>query len=119
MARELVEHRFKPEELQALGAELGRANQTIYDLRGERTSVATSLGASIKAAEKFAAELTTKLNQKFELREIEVIFKYNTPKLGLKTVYRADNDEEVRVAPMSPEEQQREFNFSDDPRPER
>jgi hypothetical protein len=116
---ESVEYRFTPEELRELGMDLGRANQTVYDLRSEKSSVVTSLGATIKSAEKHAAELTTKLNQKFEMREVEVVAEMDKPKPGLKTIYRTDTGDELRTVAMTLEEQQGTFRFDDESRPEK
>jgi hypothetical protein len=118
---ESVEYRFTSDELRELGMELGRANQTIYDLRSDKASVVTSMGAAIKAAEKHAAELTTKLNQKFEMRDTEVIAVMDRPRSGLKTLVRVDTGEELRIVAMTLEEQQSTFSFGDGegPRPEK
>lgn len=111
--RESLEYHFKPEELRELGAELARANQAVYDLRAEKVATVTSVGALIKAAEKLAAELTMKLNQKFEFRDVEVVFDMDRPKPGLKTMIRTDTNVEVRIMPMSLEEQQGTFRFEE------
>lgn len=103
---ENIEYRFSDEELLALGKQLAHANQTIYDFRSEKEAAVASLNSSIKTAEKEAADLTTKIERKSELREVEVVAVMDKPRVGLKTIVRADNGKEVRVAVMSLEEQQ-------------
>ena len=108
---ESIEYRFTQEELLALGQELARTNQSIYDLRAEKTAATASLSGSIKEAEKVAALLTTKITHKSELREVEVVPIMDKPRQGLKTMVRADNGNEVRVVVMSLEEQQSTLDF--------
>jgi hypothetical protein len=108
---ESIEYRFSDDELLALGKQLAHANQEIYDLRAEKAAAMTSLNASIKGAEKIAAELTTKIERKSEMREVEVVPVMDKPRTGLKTMIRADTGEELRVAVMSMEEQQATIDF--------
>ena len=70
---ELLEYRFSDVELLALGQQLARSNQQVYDLRAEKVSAVASLVASIKLAEKLSADLTGKIERKSEMRETEVI----------------------------------------------
>jgi hypothetical protein len=117
MAREFesIEYRFSDDELLALGKQLARANQEIYDLRTEKKAATSSLNASIGAAEKTAAELTMKIERKAEMREVEVVPVMDKPRTGLKTMIRADTGEELRVAVMSLEEQQATIDFEGGP----
>ena len=103
---ELLEYRFSDVELLALGQQLARSNQQVYDLRAEKVSAVASLVASIKAAEKLSADLTGKIERKSEMREVEVISSMNRPSAGMKTIERLDNGEEVRVAVMTDEERE-------------
>lgn len=116
MSREFesVEYRFSDEELLALGKQLARANQEIYTLQAEKDAAITTLKGSIKAAEKTVQELTTKIERKSEMRDVEVIAVMDRPRAGLKTIVRADTGAELRIAVMSLEEQQSSFNFGDD-----
>ena len=103
---ELLEYRFSDVELLALGQQLARSNQQVYDLRAEKVSAVASLVASIKAAEKLSAELTGKIERKSEMREVEVISAMNRPSAGMKTIARADTGAEVRVAVMTDAERE-------------
>lgn len=115
MAREFEEipYKFTKTELDDMGRDLAHANQQIYDLRSEKIATVATMGAAIKAAEKHAADLTQRINQKFEMRRVEVVFLMDKPKVGLKTVIRSDTGEELRVAAMSLEEQQATLNFGE------
>lgn len=116
MAREYesIEYRFSDEEILALGKQLAHGNQRIYTLRAEKASTMASLSAAIKEAEKIAAEITTKIERKSEMREIEVVPVMDKPRPGLKTMVRADTGEEVRIAVMTLEEQQSTLDFGND-----
>jgi hypothetical protein len=116
MAREFenVEYRFSSDELLALGQELARHNQQIYDLRAEKMTVVGSLSASIKEWEKRAADLTGKIERRMELREVEVVAVMDKPRAGLKTMVRADNGVELRVVVMTLEEQQATLDFGNE-----
>jgi hypothetical protein len=113
MAREFesIEYRFDDNELLALGKELARHNQQIYDLRNERSAAMASLTGSIKQTEKRAAELTGKIERKMEMREVEVVAVLDRPRPGLKTIVRADNGVDVRIAVMTAQEQQSTLDF--------
>jgi hypothetical protein len=111
---ESVEYRFSDEELLALGKQLAHENQQVYDLRTEKIAVVAGLSGAIKAAEKTAAELTGKIERKSEMREVEVVAVMDRPRQGLKTIVRADNGEELRIAVMTLEEQQATLDFGDD-----
>lgn len=112
---ESVEYRFTDEELLALGKQLAHENQLVYNLRAAKVAEMASLNADIKVAEKTAAELTGKIERKSEMRETEVVAVMDRPRPGLKTIARADNGLEIRVAVMSLEEQQSTLDFGDKP----
>jgi hypothetical protein len=116
MAREFesVEYRFSDDELLALGKQLARTNQEVYNLRAEQKATVASLSASIKETEKRAADLTMKIERKSEMREVEIVAVMDRPRQGLKTIVRADNGEELRIAVMTLEEQQATLDFGDD-----
>ena len=103
---ESVEHRFTDKELLALGKELARANNEVYRLRGDQKATAATMAAAVKSAEQVASELAGKISRRTELREVEVVFLMDKPAVGLKMIVRADTGEEIRTAPMSPQERQ-------------
>jgi hypothetical protein len=108
---ESVEHRFTGKELLALGKQLAAANQEVYRLRGEQKAVQSQMAAAVKGAEAHAAELSRKIENERELREVEVSVLMDTPRRGLKTIVRVDNGEEVRTDQMTNDERQQSLNF--------
>ena len=85
---ESIKYPFTESEIRELGEALARENQSVYDLREQRKEVATNLGALVKAAEKRAADLTLKINNGYELRDIECMYILETPRPGMKRLIR-------------------------------
>ena len=83
---EPIKYVFSAEEMRELGEALARENQTVYDLRAQKVAAVAELGAQIKFAEKRAADLTNKINQGFEVREVECLAFMDTPRTGMKTM---------------------------------
>lgn len=108
---ESVEHRFTGKELLALGKQLAAANQEVYRLRGEQKTVQSQMAAAVKGAEAIAAELSRKIENEREMREVEVSVLMDTPRPGLKTIVRKDNGEEIRTDQMTNDERQQSLNF--------
>jgi len=108
---ESVEHRFSGKELLALGKQLAAANQEVYRLRGEQKTVQSQMAAAVKGAEAIAAELSRKIENEREMREVEVHYQMDTPSPGIKTIVRADNGEPVRTEKMTNDERQQSLNF--------
>ena len=111
---ESIKYTFSADEKRQLGEALARETQTVYDFRSQKANAVSSLGASIKNAEKRAADLTTKINQGFELREVECMVLLETPRPGMKRLVRMDNNEHIRNEPMSLAEMQGSFGFRED-----
>lgn len=110
---ESIKYTFLPDEIRALGEGLARENQTIYDLREQKTNVVASLTASIKEAESRAADTTKKINNGYEMREVECLAMLETPRPGMKRIIRLDTNEMVREEAMTMNEMQQGFGFSD------
>lgn len=106
---------FSRDELRQLGSDLARANQQVYSLRSDKKNAVASMEAGIKGAEAVAADITRKLNEKSELREIEVEFLLNVPRVGMKTVKRLDTGEETSCEPMTDDERQTTLSFTEVP----
>jgi len=74
--------------------------------------MATFNGA-IKEASQRAAETAVKVNNRYELREVEVVRLMDTPRPGMKAIARIENpDEVIRIEPMTAAEKQGTFGFS-------
>lgn len=94
-----------------MGQKLARENQNVYDLEARKKEIDAELSAQIKAANGRCSDITTKLNNGYEMREVEVIVLFDTPKTGIKRVVRIDTNEQLREEAMTLEEMQRGFGF--------
>ena len=110
---EAIKYTFKSDELRELGEGLAREAQNVFDLRAEKSSTVASYGASIKSAEKRVADLTTKINNGFEMREVECLTMLETPRPGMKRIIRLDTNETVREEAMTVAEMQQGFGFTE------
>jgi hypothetical protein len=110
---ESIKYTFDKNEIRELGEGLAREAQTVFDLKAQKKSVVASLGASIEAANNRVADLTTKINNGYELREVECLALMETPRAGMKRIVRLDNNETVREEAMTMAEMQQNFGFTD------
>jgi hypothetical protein len=110
---ESVKYTFTQNEIRELGEALAREAQTVFDLREQKSSVTAALGAQIKAANGRVAELTNRINNGYELREVECMVLMETPRPGMKRIVRMDNNEPLRDEAMSQQEMQSSFGFSE------
>jgi plasmid maintenance system antidote protein VapI len=111
---EAVKFTFGPVDIQELGQKLARETQNVYDLERQKKEIDTDMAAQIKGANNRVAEVTTKLNNGFELREVEVLVIYDEPRPGIKRIVRIDTNEQLREEAMTLDEMQRGFGFSGD-----
>jgi hypothetical protein len=118
---EAVKYTFSLDEIRELGEALAREAQNVFDLRERKSSVVAELSALIKQANGRVAELTNRINNGYELREVECMVMLETPRPGMKRIIRVDNNEPLRDEPMTAAEMQGSFGFSEgsDPRPEK
>jgi hypothetical protein len=118
---ESVKYTFTLDEIRELGEALAREAQTVFDLRETKSSVVAEMSAQIKQANKRVADLTTRINNGYELREVECMVMMETPRPGMKRIIRIDNNEMIRDEPMTAAEMQGAFGFTEgeDPRPEK
>lgn len=110
---EAVKFTFGPNGLQELGQGFARETQNVYDLETRKKEVDAELAAQIKSANARVAETTRKLNNGYEMREVEVLVMMDEPKSGIKRIIRADTNEHLRDEAMTLEEMQRGFGFGD------
>ena len=115
---EAIKYTFGPEEIRELGESLAREAQNVFDLRGEKANTMATYTASIKSAEKRVGDLTTKINNGFEMREVECLAMLETPRPGMKRIIRLDTNETVREEAMTVAEMQQGFGFGEDREPE-
>jgi hypothetical protein len=110
---ESVKYNFSDAELQELGAQLAREAQGVFDLEEQKKSEAAAKSAQLKEANGRVAGLTTKINNGYELREVECLVLLETPRPGLKQIVRIDTNEVLRVEPMTKAEMQSNFGFQE------
>jgi hypothetical protein len=110
---EAIKYTFKPNEILGLGESLAREAQNVFDLREQKANVAASMAASIKAANSRVADLTQKINNGYEMREVECLAMLETPRPGMKRIIRLDTNEMVREEAMTMAEMQQGFGFTD------
>ncbi len=108
---ESIKFTFGSDDLRELGQTLAREAQVVYDLEKRKKEMDAEMAAQIKAANGRVQDLTTKINNGYELREIEVLVLFDEPKSGMKRVVRIDTNEIVREEAMTLEEKQRGFGF--------
>jgi hypothetical protein len=87
----------------------------VKDLRGEKKQADSTLGASIKTAEKGVFDLQDKLATGYEVIDVEVISVMDEPSPGMKKIVRVDNNEVIRTEQMSAREKQQSFGFEEPP----
>lgn len=112
---EHIKYTFTQDEIRQLGEGLAREAQSVIDLKVQKTSVTATFTGQIKTAEKRVADLTTRINNGYELREVECLILMETPRPGLKRIIRMDTNETVREEAMTMQEMQSNFGF---PEPE-
>jgi hypothetical protein len=110
---EALKFTFGPSDIQELGQSLARETQNLYDLETRKKEIVKDFGAQLEAAAGRIAMLTQKMNNGYEMREIEVLVLMDEPKPGIKRVIRVDTQEHLRDEVMTLEEKQRSFGFGD------
>ena len=110
---EAVKYTFSRDEIRELGETLARESQNVFDLRERKKASNAELGASIKSAENRVGDLTDKINNGYEMREIECLVLMETPRPGMKRIIRADNNEQLRDEAMTTAEMQASFGFQE------
>lgn len=108
---EAIKFTFGATDFQELGQKLARETQNVYDLEARKKEFDADLAAQIKAANGRVSDTTTRLNNGYEMREVEVLVLMDEPKQGMKRVVRVDTNEHLRDEAMTLEEMQRGFGF--------
>jgi hypothetical protein len=109
---EPIRHVFTDEEIRVLGEALARETHALYELRIQKSGAVASINASLKNSEKLIGELTTKITNRYEIVDVEVIPMMDTPRAGMKALLRVDNNEVVRYEEMTAAEKQTSFGFN-------
>jgi hypothetical protein len=104
---ESVKFTFGATDIQELGQQLARENEAVYKLERKKKEVDADLAAQLKSANARAEETTRKLNNGYEMREVEVLHMMDEPRTGMKRIIRLDTNEHLRDEAMTFEEMQR------------
>jgi hypothetical protein len=111
---EALKYSFKPEELRELGEALARETGNAGTLEDQKKAATAELSAQIKQARRRCDDLAGKINNGYELREVECMSMLETPRPGMKRVIRLDTNETVRDERMTAAEMQVSFGFRED-----
>lgn len=104
-----LQYAFTPDELIALGKELGESQIKLRQLDDDRKMVADEWKAKISSAEAHINSLSNKTSSGYEYRDIECTVTLDDPVAGDKTVRRNDSNEIVKIMPMEEFEKQQEL----------
>lgn len=115
---ESIKYSFATDEILAFGEALAREAQIVIDLREQKSSTMAELTAQVKAANRRVAEIAEKINNGYEMREVECMAIMETPRPGMKRIIRLDTNESVRDEPMTLQEMQGSFGFKEADSPE-
>jgi hypothetical protein len=94
----------KRDHLAAVIVEIGAIEQ-------RKVSVAKTFKEELDGLYSDSSRLAHQIRRKSEERSVECKVIYDSPNIGEKTVVRLDTGEQVRVEPMSQDEQQEEIEF--------
>ena len=117
---EPVERELSRDEILTLAEDLALQNRLLIELKANQSTKNAEFAALRKETEQRISELSQKVHDKITLENVEVLILLDTPRAGMKSILRADNNQILRVEPMSPREKQGTFGFEagQDPRPE-
>jgi hypothetical protein len=118
---ESVRRNYTEQQLRDMNEGLVQAVGDVKNLRGEKASAMSTIGAAVKQAEARVFDLQEKISLGYEVVDVEVLAVMDEPEPGKKKIIRADTSEVLRVELMSPRERQQSFGFGiagEDPRPE-
>jgi plasmid maintenance system antidote protein VapI len=110
---ESVKYTFNGEEVRELGEALAREAQTVYDLREQKKAATSDFTAKIEAANKRVCDLFLRINNGYELREVECLHMMDLPRPGMKRIIRTDTNETIREEAMTMQEMQGSFGFQE------
>jgi len=116
---EWLKYEYTREERAELSLELARANQMKAELELKKKQVASRIKAEIEDNAKEIQGLATKVHDGYEYRNIPVVYVMDSPRAGVKAMYREDNGEFVRECRMSDEDRQQVLDLENAAEPAR
>ena len=108
---ETVQYGFNHQELKQLGVDLAHATREAIRIENDKAVATARFNGLKKEAEALCSSLSLKIENGYEMRDMECIVVYSMPRPGYKQISRADTGEWIRDDPMTPEEMQAAFDF--------
>ncbi len=90
--------------------------QEYTQLKAKLSEIQKSMNTQLSAHTNRLNELSAKINQGYEMREVDCMWIMDMPRSGSKTLVRVDDNEEVRVEAMTQADAQ--FGINLQPAPE-
>lgn len=113
IVREFLKYSFSHEEIHEKGLELARLSSEENSIDKERKAIASEFKAKLDGKAAQIEVIGTQINNGYEHRYIDCECHHHDPNTGMKTVYRKDNGEKVRVESMTPDELQIELELNE------
>ncbi len=113
--KEEVKVRLFPEDLMKYAKEQAFLQQEYTQLKAKLSEIQKSMNTQLSAHTNRLNELSAKINQGYEMREVDCMWIMDMPRSGSKTLVRVDDNEEVRVEAMTQADAQLGINLQPAP----
>lgn len=91
----LLQVELTQEEMLDAGNQLAEANEDLVQIEKEKSEVTATLKAKTTAAEARISELSRKVRNGYEYRQVPCVIQFDTPEVGMKQTVRTDTNEIV------------------------
>ena len=108
---ESLKYKLSPDELRLLGDDLARTMRDQIRVQCDKKTMQAHFASVLQEIDARMGDLSMRITTGYEMREMDCVVHLSTPKPGMKTIVRADNNEFVREEPMTPAEMQADFGF--------
>jgi hypothetical protein len=115
---EWLKYNFTEKELREFAKELARETALLAEAEEQKKAIVASFSEKVATAKTKLSILSRYINNGYDYRNVDCSVLMDSPKDGMKTVYRDDTGEEVKIAPMTPEEKQYVLTLASDEKPE-
>lgn len=103
----LLQCELTDEEMLTAGLELAEANEDFGQIEKEKSEVMATFKAKTTAAEAKIGELSRKVRNGYEYRQVDCLIHFDTPEPGMKQTIRTDTGKAVnKPEKMTDEEKQ-------------
>ena len=110
-----LRYAFTADEIRTMGEALAQRTQELIGVRDAKAAAVAVYNGTLKELGEQIADLSQKVASGYELRAVEVMVLFDTPKVGTKRIIRIDSNQTVREEPMTHAEMQTSFGFSAEP----